>query len=415
MSSTAEKSNLQGWGVVATSFFALALVFSARSSVGVLMPTWELELGWARTLTSSGGSVVLAVMGVVSPLAGNLIDRYGPRWVFAGGLAVLGVAIIATSLISEEWQFLILFGLVGGFGYGALSVPLVSAAVAGYFERGRGLVTSIAISGSTGGQLPLLPLLAVLVTGIGWRDTYALLGGVLLLLAPVTLVLIRRRSASTRTADSGNHGARTLGAKLRFLFRDRTFLLLLGTFVLCGFTTAGVADVHFVPYAVASGYTLVDSTAAYGVHGLFNMLGLLLAGWLSDHINRPRLLAAIYFVRAWSFVLLLFIGYDVTLMFVFTAVFGLLNFSVLPIIASIVASHIGVRIMGLTMGLLFGGHSLGAAVGALAGGYVYDLTGDYFWLWIVSGVLAFVAAVFSFLVHEVDRDRRTAVPATAIA
>lgn len=372
----------------------------------MLIPVWEHDLGWARTLTSSGSSLVLAIMALSSPFAGNLLDRYGPRPVLAGGLILLGGAILATSQVDREWQFLVLFGLVGGFGYGALSLPLVSTAVALYFDRNRGIATGIAMSGSTGGQLPVLVLLGFMITTIGWRGAYVVFGAALLLLVPVTLAMVRRRQDNAAPEPSRDGTRDTLARKLRFLGRDRTFLLLLGAFTLCGFTTSGVIDVHFVPYAVESGYSLVDGTAAYGVHGLFNMFGLLLAGFLSDHTNRPRLLAGIFFVRSLSFILLLFVARDISLIYVFAAIFGLLNFSVLPLVASIVASQIGVRIMGLTMGLLFGGHSLGGAVGALIGGYFYDSMGSYHWVWILSVGLAFAAGVFAILIPETRADER---------
>jgi len=398
MSSPGHRASGQAWLIVLVTFTALALTFSARSSVGVLMTTWEQELGWARTLSSTGGSLVLAVMALSSPLAGYLMDRFGPGPVLAGGLAILGGAVLATSAVTEQWQFLVLFGAIGGLGHGAVSLPLISTAIALYFAAGRGFATGVALSGSTGGQLPVLTLLGVMVTGLGWRETYVLHGVALLAVAALAFVALRRRAEPA--PSRGVSAPTTLPLKLVFLARNRTFLLLLGAFTLCGFTTAGVIDVHFVPYAVSCGFPLVDSTAAYGVHGLFNMAGLILFAWLADHVHRPRLLAAMFFVRAITFVLLTYVAGNLGLLFVFAAIFGLLNFATLPVIANIVATHVGVRIMGLTMGLIFGGHSLGAAVGAIFGGYVFDLFAAYDWVWIAALVLAFGASFLSILVPE---------------
>jgi MFS family permease len=402
---------VNGWVVVAISFVALALTFAARSSVGVLMPIWEQELGWGRTLTSTGSALVLMMMAVSSPLAGNLMDRYGPRPVFTCGLLLLGGAILGTSTVTQEWQFLLIFGFIGGLGFGALSLPLASTAVAIFFTKNRGLASGIAMSGSTGGQLPTLILLSILIASIGWRGAYVVFGLLLLALVPVSLALIRRRPAPTfEQLSDADRIQDSLSGKLRYLSRDRTFLLLLATFTLCGFTTAGVADVHFVPYAVSVGFPLSDATSAYGVHGVFNLIGLLLAGFFADHLHRPRLLASIYALRSLSFVLLLFISADIKLMYLFTAVFGLLNFSVLPLVANLVATNIGVRIMGLTMGLVFAGHSLGGALGAFMGGYFYDAFGTYTWLWVLSAGLSVAAAIFSIFVIE-TRDGPQAMPA----
>ena len=395
----------RAWTIVAVTFCALGLTFASRSSVGVLIPTWEAELGWARAVSATGSSLVLVVMAVASPLAGNLIDRFGPRRVMAGGLAIAGAAILGTSTVSLEWQFLALFGLVGGIGYGAVSLPLVVTMMARIFDRHRGMATGIAISGSTAGQLPALTLLAFLVGAWGWRGAYLGFGLAILALVPAIWLLLGASGAPGGQPAAAPDRARIsldmpLAAKIGMLTRNRTFVLLFASFWLCGFTTAGVFDVHFVPYAVSCGFALVDGTAAHGVHGVGNMLGLILFGWLTDRVHRARLLAAMFAARALLFVVLLGVAGNIELLFFFALAFGILNFSTLPPIASLVASHIGVRVMGLTMGLLFGGHSMGAAIGAFFGGYMFDLMARYEWVWLISIALALLAAVFAGLIEE---------------
>ena len=107
--SEAIRANPRGWLVVAFIWIALSVVFSARSALGLMMPEWEKELGWARTFVSTGGSIVLVIMAIVSPVAGNLLDRIGPRLVVTTALAAVGAAILATSAMSTQWQFIVLF------------------------------------------------------------------------------------------------------------------------------------------------------------------------------------------------------------------------------------------------------------------------------------------------------------------
>ena len=97
-------SRLRVWAIVALCFCALGLTFASRSSVGVLMPIWEVDLGWSRGLSSTGSFLVLVMEAVISPLAGDVIDRVGPRHVFAGGLIFMGAAILASSQVSREWN-----------------------------------------------------------------------------------------------------------------------------------------------------------------------------------------------------------------------------------------------------------------------------------------------------------------------
>ena len=192
-----------------------------------------------------------------------------------------------------------------------------------------------------------------------------------------------------------------------------SFLLLLGAFSLCGFTTAGVIDVYFIPYAISCGFSLVEGSFAYGIHGLGNLAGVVLFSWMADHVNRPRLLASMFFLRAAAFVLLLFISVDFSVLVVFAAIFGILNFATFPVIANIVATHIGVRIIGLTLGLLFGGHSLGAAVGVVIGGWMFDIFAKYDFVWWLSVGLAALAGIFAILVKETRNPSSKAVPAAA--
>lgn len=405
---------IAGWTIVFIAFVGLALSFAARSSVSFVMPIWETELGWSRSLSSAGSSLVLALMAVSSPLAGNLMDRFGPRYVLGGGLLIVGMSVGVTGIISEEWQYLLIFGVLGGVGYGAVSLPLTATLVATYFTKMRGIATGIAMSGATGGQLIVLPVLALLVAGLGWRGAFGVFGLILLALAPIAVLLIRRRPPQLdEMRNEAPRAADGLWDRLGFLARNRTFLLLLGAFTLCGFTTAGVIDVHLVSYAISCGFDRVDSSAAYGFHGVTNMAGLILFGWLADRVHRPRLLATMFFVRAVTFVLLMYIAADISLLFIFAGIFGLLNFATLPVIANIVASHIGVRIMGLTLGLLFGGHSLGAAIGAYFGGVIYDLHARYDWVWLISIGVATLAGVCAMLIEERRDGRGQYAPAAA--
>ena len=392
----------RGWIVVAICFVATAFTFGARSSVSMVLPIWQEELGWSGSQAATGASIVLAIMALGSPIAGNLMDRYGARLVIATGLAALAFGVGATSLVSDPTFYYLLFGVIGGVGWASVSIPMVTAAVSGYFERMRGLAIGIAVAGASGGQLPVLSGLGILIAAIGWRASYQVLALVVAALA--LLVLLRFKPPlgereSSHPSDVGD--VDTLGDRLKFLLVNRTFLLLLGAFTLCGFTTAGVIDVYFIPYAMACGFTLVEGSAAYGAHGLGNLAGVVLFSWMADHVHRPRLLASMFFLRALTFVLLLFIAADISVMFTFAVIFGILNFATFPVIANIVATHIGVRIIGLTLGLLFGGHSLGAAVGVSIGGWMFDLTAKYGWIWWLSVILAALAGMFAILVKEI--------------
>ena len=406
MTAAALRGNPLGWLVVAVCFAALMAVYATRSSIGLMMTFWEVEPGWPRDLASNAGALALFLMAIVSPFAGNLIDRFGPRTVCAGGLLCVGVGILATAAATQDWHLIAFYGGLIGIGSGAIAMPMVSAAVAQYFVSGRGLASGIGFSGATGGQLLALPVLGAMVVVLGWRGTYTTLGAVTLAVAAIAWLALRRPPQVSGDADSG--ALAPVGERLRYVLSSGTFWLLAIGFLICGFSTAGVIEVHLLPYAEFCGFAPIEGATAYGVHGGFNMIGVVLAGFLSDRLHRPRLLASIYFVRVLLFVLLTQIAGNLPLLFVFAAFYGFLNFAAMPVIAHIIASRMGVGVIGLAMGLMFGGHWLGAAIGAYLGGAFYTLWARYDELWVVAALAVALAGCLTLFVPE-DRNREPAL------
>ncbi|MEE8333279.1 MAG: MFS transporter [Alphaproteobacteria bacterium] len=406
---TEPDSSRKGWIVAGALFLMLGIVITGRNSLGLMMPFWKQDLGWSYGFVSTAGAVMLTVMAVVAPAGGVLLDRFGARAVYATGMTLIGVAFIACSFMTEPWQLIALFSVLGGMGFGVISPALVSATVAGYFQTRVGLATSIAGSGSTGGQLALMPLLGLMVVSFTWRPSFLVLGIAVLATALVVQFLIRDTSGRGQ-AGRGRVGG-GLRPNLRHLAHDRTFWLLAGGFFICGFTTAGVIKIHLIPYAVACGFPPLESATAYGVLSFFSMVGMISYGYLADRVNRPLLLASIYFMRALTFILLMQIAGSQTALFTFAILFGLFDYATFPVLASLVASHIGRHIMGLTMGLIFAGHSLGGAAGSFMGGYMFDLYARYDWVWIVSVALASLAALMSAMIIETRPGATAPAPA----
>lgn len=408
------RANPRGWVVVGVLFFALALSFGARMSLPVLIPGWEAEFGWSRSFLSGGAALIMIIMGSVAPFAGNLLDRFGPRYLVAGGMVLSGLSITASVLMEGQWFFIVVYCAAAAVGYGIVSMPVATATIARHFERKRGLATSIGTAGVGGGQLLFIPLLAWAVTAVGWRPTLAAFGILIALLGIGSLLFLDNARPGDRTGSEGAASVATLGTKILLLVRSPVFWLIGGAYVICGFTTAGVVKVHLIPYAALCGFDLTTGAAANGVLAGFNMVGMVLSGYLTDRLHRPALLGSVYFLRALTFVLLFFITDNVALLFAFAVLFGTLDFATVPPTASLVASHLGVRTMGLSMGMLFAGHSLGGALGALTAGSLYDLYARYDWVWIIALMLAVVAAILAWSIPE-KRETAAAEPAAAVA
>lgn len=392
-----DHASLHGWLVVGVCFVALAASFSVRSSLGLAMPVWEAEYGWSRTFVSTVGALALVGMAAASPITGRMVDRHGPRAPLAAGLVMVGLGALATTAMAQPWHLMAAFSGVAGLGFGTVAMHVVATSVAVFFVANRGLAIGIATAGATAGQLALMPLIGLVFAVAGWRAGFTGIGVLSLALAPLAWVLLR--APRTVPAHAAPRGQAAPDAPLRLL-RDPVFHALLWSYVICGFTTSGIIEVHLLPYATACGFPPQQSTLAYGVLMAFNLIGMITAGWLADRMHRPLLLGAIYIVRGLSFLVLTQIVGDLPMLLIFAVVFGLFDYATVPVTASLAASHLGLRVMGLVMGILAAGHALGAAAGAFLAGVLYDAFAQYLWVWLAAMVLAIGAGLICFTIRE---------------
>lgn len=408
----APRIGLGPWLVVGLSFLTLALAFSGRSAVGLALTEWERGLGWPRAEISGGVALALIVMAMVSPVVGNLVDRHGSRWPMALGLLCVAGAMAAVGAMSERWMFYLGFAVLGAVGFGAAAMHSVSAAVAQVFAARRGLATGIATAGASAGQLVVIPALALVMQQASWRTGFFVLAGAAAAAAVAVVAAFPRGAGPSR---SPSEAAAPLGERLARLWRAPVFHLLFWSFLICGFTTSGVIETHLIPYAQACGYPPLESATAYGILSAVNLAGMVLAGWLSDRVNRPLLLAAIYFGRALAFVLLLFIVRDIALLFVFAVAFGLFDYATVPVTAALAARHLGVGTLGLAMGVIAAGHQIGGALGAFLGGYLFDAFAKYDGVWFASIAIAAVAGFLALAIRPAGQDRGRPAPALSAA
>lgn len=376
------------WAVVAIGFLALALAFSARAALALVMPSLEAELGWSRSFVSAVGAAALLAMATVAPVAGRLADRHGPLPLLALGLAAVAAGCALVAAAAHPAVFAAGFAAVGAVGFGIVSTHVVATSIARLTERARGLATGISTSGATAGQFLIVPGLAALLAVADWRWSFWMLAAAATLLAALVGLLLARTAAGGAAAT----GEGSLSGDLRRVLGRPAFHVLFWSFLACGFTTTGVIETHFLPYAALCGFPPMPSAAAYGLLSAVNLLGMVGAGWLTDRVSRPLLLGAIYAGRALTFLLLMAVGDSVERLFLFAALFGAVDYATVPVTASLVASHVGLRVMGLAMGLIAAGHAAGGALGALAGGLVFDHTGGYAAVWVGALWISVAAA-----------------------
>ena len=386
--------------IIGLSFVALALTFSARATLGLVMPILEQELGWTRSFTSGAAAIALLLMAAIAPFGGRLVDKQGSRAILMIGLGALAIGCFLVAATTSPLAFFLAFSGVAAVGFGLVATHVVSTAVEQEVTKNKGLATGIATSGSTGGQFVFVPLLAILVGSYDWRLAFVALGlGALVIMACIYL-WFPKHTPSTKITKSKTKTDTSLGQDIVRILKLPAFQILFWSYFICGYTTTGVIETHFLPYASFCGFGPLPSATAYGLLSAINLGGMILAGWLTDRVNRPLLLGGIYFIRGLTFVILLNVGAQFETLLFFSVLFGLVDYSTVPVTASLVASHIGKSVMGLAFGLISAGHQIGASIGAYFGGLLYDLYMQYDWVWVSSIWLAILAGGMVLLLKD---------------
>jgi MFS family permease len=370
--------------------------------LSLAMDEWVREFGWTRASISTVMTVTLVFMAALAPMVGYAIDRSGPRAILAGGVLMVGASSAVLAGMDSMLAFIIGFALLGSLGFGLVATHAVSSAVARSFDAGQGRAVGIATSGSTAGQFVFMPLLGLVLAGGGWRLGYQALAIACVIVAILAWWLLRHAAASVRSRATHDPQESFL-ARVGYLLRRPAFHGLFWSFLLCGYTSTGVVETHLIPFAQFCGIPPAPSALAFGILMGVNTLGMIAAGYLTDRMNRTVLLASIYVFRSLIFLMLPLLIQETAILWIFAFLFGAFDYATVPPTASLAASHLGKARVGTAMGLISAGHSIGAAMGAFAGGYLFDLTGGYTWLWSSSFGLALAAGMIAGLVPARSR------------
>ena len=409
-----------GWVVVAVTAIVVLITAGVRSAPGAFLLTMTGEPGWSTASVSFAAAAGLIVFGFAGPLSGSLMGRIGVKNVVLLSLAVTGVALLATSIAREIWQLTLFFGLLSGLGTGLVASVLGPTVATRWFVKDRGLVVGFFGASNSAGQLVFFPVLTALAVTVGWRVGAVVLGVIVLLLVIPVLIWLRN--------DPAEVGARPLGAPegalaparppdpgvMRRAIRTSDFWFLAGTFFICGATSNGLVGQHFIPHAVDHGLTAVAASGALAVMGVFNFIGTIASGWLTDRIDPRKLLLCYYGFRGVSLLLLPFI-HDTMSIAAFAVLFGLDYIATVPPTVALVTDRFGQHNVGVVYGWVFASHMVGAAIAAWVAGIVRESVGDYAVAFVAAGWIAIVAGFAALAIRRKGPDAETAVPVAAPA
>lgn len=425
----------RAWIVAAVTLGALVAAAAFRSSTGVLIQPIEEEFGWSRTTTAGAVSLNLLLYGLIAPFAAALMERWGVRRVVALALVVIGAASALTTVMTAAWQLWVLWGLCIGVGTGCMALVFGAIVANRWFHTHRGLVTGIFSAANATGQLVFLPLIAQTSELRGWRAAaliVALLAGVgaILVVAflrdrPEDVGLQPYGIAEGYALDSAPPpprsaaGPRVNPARLALstLFsasRRWTFWALALSFFVCGWTTNGLVQTHFIPAAHDHGMPATTAAGLLALVGVFDVVGTILSGWLTDRVDARILLAVYYGLRGVSllFVQQMLAPHVEPPMFVFIVFYGLDWVATVPPTVALCRQWFGLQASGIVFGWVFASHMVGAAAGASFAGWVRAHQGSYALAWPVAAALCFASVVIVLTIrkHATREPVRTGAP-----
>jgi predicted MFS family arabinose efflux permease len=395
------------WWVAAVTFLALVGAAAFRAVPGVLIDPLHAEFGWSVSTISAAVAVNMALYGLTAPFAAALMDRFGIRRVVVLALLVTAVGSGLTVFMTTSWQLVLLWGVLVGLGTGAMALSLVATVTGRWFVAHRGLVSGILTAGGATGQLVFLPLVAWADARWGWRT--ASLGTTAAALAVVPLVawLLRDRPRDVGAVPYGGTAAddrepnrtgaaRTAVRGLLDAGRSRIFWVLAASFMICGASTNGLVQPHFIPSAHDHGMPVTTAAGLLAVVGIFDIAGTILSGWLTDRIDPRLLLVAYYLLRGLSLFLLpsLFAPGVHAAMLAFIVFYGLDWVATVPPTLALCRQNFGDR-APVVFGWVFASHQVGSAIAAYGGGVIRDVTGSYNPAWYGAGFLCLFAAALS--------------------
>jgi sugar phosphate permease len=402
----AERNLYYGWAVAGATFLVMLATAGAMGAPGVILQPLEKEFGWSTAQISFALAVRLALYGLIAPFAAAFINRFGVRPVVISAVAMIIAGFIASMAMTQVWELVAIWGVLVGIGTGMVALVLGATIAARWFVHRRGLVVGLLAASNATGQLIFLPFIAKLTQDYGWRNALIFVVAMLLVAGFVGLMVLRDRPADVGLAPFGERAVQPapkqdlgliamMASPLRALYAartSRTFWVLSATFFVCGLSTNGLIQTHWVSLCGDYGIAPVAAASGLAVIGVFDFVGTILSGWLSDRYDNRWLLFMYYGLRGLSLIALPFTNFTVIGLSAFAVFYGLDWVATVPPTVRLTAERFGAERANLTFGWIFTAHQLGAATAAFGAGFSRSDFATYLPALYVAGIACVIAA-----------------------
>jgi len=380
------------WVIVGAGAVITCVAIGAMFSLAVFLQPMATATGWSRAGISSGMTLDFLAMGVAGFIWGSASDRYGARIVVLTGAVLLGLGLVLASRATTLLEFQLVYGVLVGFAAGAFFAPMI-ANVMNWFTDHRSLAVSLVSAGVGVAPMTISPFARWLISTYDWRTAMLVIGITAWVLMIPAALLVRQPPATVAAGANGAPDADGVHASLGAALRSPQFIVLALTFFCCCGAHSGPIF-HMVSYAIGCGIPAMAAVSIYSVEGLAGLGGRLLLGVLADRYGAKPVLVAGLLVQA--FAIATYLAVDrLGEFYLLALVFGTAYGGVMPLYAVIARGYFAPNIMGAVLGAATMASSLGMAFGPLAGGWIFDSTNSYAWLYIGSATVALGAVAIA--------------------
>ncbi|MCX6453967.1 MAG: MFS transporter [Actinobacteria bacterium] len=406
------------WFAAGVTFLTLVATAGFRSAPSVLVVPLEEAFGWSRDDISLAVAINILLFGLTAPFAAALMERFGIRRVVMTALTTVGIGAFSTIFMTKPWHLIGLWGVVVGIGTGSMALVFAATIANRWFVAKRGLVVGILTAATATGQLIFLPGLSSLATNVGWKSVSITVSCGAFIMVPLIFIFLKERPSSARVKPFGapsnwvepeqnkTNAGRLAVQTLRAASKKRDFWFLVGSFFVCGLSTSGLIGTHFIPAAHDHGMGEVTAASLLALVGVFDVVGTIFSGWLTDRYDPRKLLFVYYFFRGLSLFLLpsiLFATVHPSTL-VFVIFYGLDWVATVPPTVLLCRQVLGPQLTPVVYGWVFAAHQIGGSAAAFGAAVLHTKFGDYATAFYISGFMCVITSYFVLKISKVKEN-----------
>jgi len=407
------------WIAAIVTFLTLVITAGFRSAPTVLIMPLESAFGWSREQISFAISVNVLLYGLVAPFAAALMERFTVRKVVMTALTIVSIGAFLTTLINAPWQLVLTWGVIVGISTGSMALVFAATIANRWFVKRRGFVVGFLTAANAMGQLTFLPGLSRLSEAQGWKSVGYTVASLSILMVPIIFFFLREKPADVNLlpygapADwqppvkSSMSAGRLAIDTLQQARKKKDFWYLVGSFFVCGLSTNGLIGTHFIPAAHDHGMGQVLAASLLALVGIFDFVGTLFSGWLTDKYDPRKLLFFYYGLRGLSLFLLPSILFSTVhpSTLVFVIFYGLDWIATVPPTIMLCRTILGPDRATVIYGWIFASHQIGGSVAAFGAAVLRVKFGNYASAFYISGALCLIT---SYFVLQIAKGKDTA-------